>query len=56
MLLSYESIQNIDPDNSNGLAIEQLLQHLITTGAVGLSEEFKVIRAQPILSSYDSFK
>lgn len=40
----------------NVFTIDQLLQHVISMGASGLSEEFKIIRTQPIMSSYDAFK
>ncbi len=46
----------MEPDDANGLSIDQLLEHVISTGAQGLSEEFKVIRSQPIMSSYEAFK
>lgn len=53
---SYQSIQNVDSEDLNGLTIDQLLQHVISTGALGLSEEFKFIRSQSVTSSYEAFK
>lgn len=55
-LFSFESIQNVDPIDTNNFSIDQLLQHIIEQGAAGLSEEFKIIRSQPVMSTYDIFK
>jgi len=51
-LRSYQSIQNFD---ENGMSADELVQHVISIQAYGLSEEFKEIRNQPI-SSIDVFK
>ena len=53
---SYESIQNVEISKDPGMTIEQLVEHVLTTGAYGLSDEFKNIRSQPIFSTFDSFK
>lgn len=50
----YESIQTFE--SPYWLSISELINHVASVGAYGLSEEFKNIRAQPIYSSYDSFK
>ena len=50
----YQSIQTFDCPN--WFTISQLIAHIANNGAYGLSEEFKNIRAQPIISSFDSFK
>lgn len=52
----YESIQNVDPNDKNGFNIDELVDHVIHAGAYGLSDEFKLIRNQPIISSFDAFK
>jgi len=50
----YQSIQTFDCPS--WFTIGQLIAHIVNNGAYGLSEEFKNIRSQPIISSYDSFK
>ena len=55
-MLSIESIQNVDMNNDKDFKIDELIEHVRRMGSMGLSEEFKSIRWQPIASSYDIFK
>lgn len=50
----YQSIQSFECPS--WLTVSQLINHVASIGAYGLSEEFKNIRAQPLHSSYDCFK
>ncbi|CAF0720499.1 unnamed protein product [Brachionus calyciflorus] len=52
----FQSIQNVDLNDKDGFSIDELVDHVINTGAYGLSDEFKLIRNQPITSSFDAFK
>jgi tyrosine-protein phosphatase non-receptor type 9 len=50
-----ESIQDVNITDAI-FTIDELLDHVISTGASGLSEEFKNIRSQPIENSFEAFK
>jgi hypothetical protein len=48
-----ESIQQFD---ANGMQIDEFIAHIKQEKFSGLVDEYKDIRAQPILSSYNEFK
>lgn len=52
----YESIQINDSSFTNWMATDQLIAHIASIGAYGLSEEFKNIRSQPLYSTFNHFK
>ncbi|RMZ94997.1 tyrosine- phosphatase non-receptor type 9 [Brachionus plicatilis] len=52
----YQSLQNVDPADKSVFTIDELVNHVISAGAYGLSDEFRIIRNLPINSSIDAFK